>query len=211
MNELDRWIRKEVNRRSAIKLLGGTGGQIEAARIGEQVEALLQRARDLFDGIGIVGITHAIITKPNGDQGVYWGSNLVTDAGDLYYAQRGAAESPTNFTTPAHEYGTAGNSPAKGSDRSDLTSKTSGSLSQMEATYPKTNDPRGGTDVVSYKASWAAGTGTDTGIIQGILTNWAAGTPGASEPCLTHFTISSFDKGAGDTLDWYVHHTMNGV
>lgn len=138
--------------------------------------------------------------------------NIVTDAGDVYYAQRGANESPTNtFTTL--ELGTAG-TPGKAANRSSFTAI--GSTQKLEtATYPKTNDgdsdnTGAGVDIVTHQFSYAAGDFNNGAITHGWITN---PTPGASEPILTGFAFTggAFAKTATDTLKVIVNHTFNGV
>lgn len=146
--------------------------------------------------------------------------NIVTNDGDLYYAQRGANETPTNFTSGAtfdgimELYNGASAAPAKANDRSDLTGLVSGSAKAMDATYPKTNDGDGdntgaGTDVVTYLVSYTTGEANDTGIADVIITNPS---PGATEPLLMHAEFgATFDKTSSDTLKVFVNHTLNGV
>ena len=75
--------------------------------------------------------------------------NIVTDAGDEYYAYRSVLEQPPDnrFTTGAAlafdgimGLGTAGNAPAKTSDRSDITAITAGSELALDGTYPQRQD-----------------------------------------------------------------------
>lgn len=138
-------------------------------------------------------------------------SNIVTDAGDIYYAQRGAGETPTN-TFGIHEMCSAG-TPSKGANRSAFT-PIAGTQKAHAATYPKTNDDDtdnsgGGVDVVSYKVSYAKADFNHVAITHGIITN---ATPGATEPLLTGYAFaSSFAKTADDTLNVFVNHTKNGV
>ncbi len=167
----------------------------------------------------IKGLVVVVLTNvKTGKKYTYETINIVTDAGDLHYAERGASEAPTNFTTGASEYGTAGNAVTKGVDRSNaITTKTTGSLIEIDATYPTTADPDGdntgsGADIVSWRFSYGTGDGNDTTIDRLTITNWAGGTPGASEPLLMYALFgSSFTKTASDTLKIFVNHTFTGV
>ena len=166
----------------------------------------------------IKGLVVVVLTNAKtGEKRTYETYNIVTDAGDRHYAERGAAESPTNFTAAACEYGTAGNAPGKTSDRSDITTKTTGSLIATDGTYPQTNDADGdntgsGTDIVSWRFSYGTGDGNDTAIDRLIITNFVGGTPGASEACLMYALFgASFSKTASDTLKIFVNHTFTGV
>lgn len=146
------------------------------------------------------------------------GSNIVTDAGDIYYAQRGAAESPTN-AFGIHELFTgreSSSTPAKGDNRGNYDSLAIGSTQKAHtATYPKTNDADAdntgtkGTDVVTYLATYAKGDFNATDITHGIITN---SSPGGSTPILCGYQFgAAFDKTADDTLKVFVNHEQRGV
>jgi len=139
------------------------------------------------------------------------GSNIVTNDGDLHYAERGAAETPTN-AFGVHEMASAG-TPGKGNNRSNFT--TIASTEKVHtATYPKTNDgdadnTGAGTDIVTWLVSYTKVDFNHSAITHGIITN---ATPGASEVLLTGYAFAaSFEKTANDTLKVFVNHTMNGV
>lgn len=141
-------------------------------------------------------------------------SNIVTDDGDLYYAELGAGESPTNdFAAGIFELQSAG-TPAKAADRSDFTAIAS-TQKTIDGTYPQTNDgdadnTGAGADIVTYRVSYTKTDFNASGITHGLITN--AG-PGAAEPILTGFALpdAPFQKTANDTLKVFVNHTMNGV
>lgn len=139
------------------------------------------------------------------------GHNIVTDAGDIYFAQRSAGESPTNaFTT--WEQCSAG-TPGKAANRSNFTAIGSSQLAQ-DGTYPKTNDgdtdnTGAGVDVRTTRASYSAASFSHAAITHAIVTNT---TPGASEPILTGFAwAASINKTASDTLKVFHNGTLNGV
>jgi hypothetical protein len=152
----------------------------------------------------------AVLLTPRGPE-LHLASNIVTDAGDVYYAQRGAAESPTN-AFGIHELASAG-TPAKGANRSAFT--MIGSTAKAHAaTYPQTDDgdtdnTGAGADVVTYLGSYAKADFNHAAISHGIITNTS---PGASEPILTGYAFAApFAKTADDTLKVFVNHTANGV
>ena len=141
-------------------------------------------------------------------------SNIVTDAGDIYYAQLGAAEATTN-AFGILELASAGDSsvPSKENSREDIT--VIGSTQKAhDGSYPRTNDPDGdntgaGADVVSFLTSYTKGDFNAGTIHNGIITNV---TPGATEPVLTSFEFAAdFGKTADDTLKVFTNHNMNGV
>lgn len=142
--------------------------------------------------------------------------NIVTNAGDLHYAERlddqyNSTGAPTNaFTT--HEMCSAG-TPAKGADRSAFTAI--GSSQKVDDTgYPKRNDDDpnntgAGTDIITHKAAYAAGDFTHAAITHGIKTN---ASPGASEALLSGYAFSAgFEKDGDTALDVFLNHTLNGV
>ena len=139
--------------------------------------------------------------------------NVVTNDGDVYYAERMAAETPTN-TFVLHELFTAGTT-AKTATWSTFT-MVGAAASQKTTTggYPKTDDADtdntgAGTDICTWLAEWTKADFNATGIAGGVITN--AG-PGASEPLLTGYDFAaSFDKTANDTLKVFVNHEALGV
>lgn len=148
------------------------------------------------------------------------GHNIVGDAGDVWYAQRAAGETPTN--TFANLYlSTAAWSPSvgKSTDTDDLASVISGSSKAATGGYPQTDDADADNtgadvDVVSWAFSYSKADFNATGIVSGAIaasgvTSWGAGA--GTDPVLTAFSITSFDKTANDTLKVFVNHTMNGV
>lgn len=167
-----------------------------------------------------------------GKKRTYVSKNIVTDAGDLYYAERGAllttgtpiSPVPTNFTDTngvpdmimeLYDNTPANNAPAKANDRSDLLGTLSPSSAKaMDATYPLVNDPDGdntgaGTDIITYRVSYTTAEANQTDTTDLILTN---PTPGATEPLIMHAEFAaSFTKTSSDTLKVFVNHRMNGV
>ena len=149
-----------------------------------------------------------------GEKSVHKAENIVTDAGDVYYAQRGASESVTN-AFGIMEMGSAGAAPGKTSNRSNMTTKIASSQKAHDGTYPQTNDGDAdnpgttGTDIITYRVSYTTGESNDGAIDRMIITN---ATPGASEPVLMYATFAAaFAKTSDDTLKVFVNHTMNGV
>jgi hypothetical protein len=137
-------------------------------------------------------------------------ANIVTDAGDLHYAQRAVAETLTNdFDT--HLVATAG-TPAKDADLSDFT-EVAASEKTTAGGYPVRNDTDGdntgaGVDIVTHLVSYTTGDFDATAITHGLVTN---ATPGTTAPLLTGYAFAaSFDKTASDTLKVFVNHEMSG-
>ena len=179
----------------------------------EQVAEILTR-RGLNEREDVKGKVIAIIGRANGDTDIIHGLNIVTNAGDLYYAQNGAGEA---HTVSFHDIGgmllgTSDTAPAK-TDTSVTTKLGSSSGKAIKSGYPKTNDADAqntgaGTDIVTWTYEWAAGEDTGTGIQEGAIVNDLT-TPTAA---LSHFLFAaSWDKAAGDTAKVVVNHEFSGV
>jgi hypothetical protein len=153
----------------------------------------------------------AVLATPRGKL-LIPASNIVTDAGDLHYAQRAVTEALTNaFDT--FLMATAG-TPAKGADDDDFT-VVAASEASTDATYPKRNDgdadnTGAGVDIVTHRVSYTTAFGGEpwTNVTHGIITNPA---PGVAEPILTGWAFGSgFTKQTTDTLKVFVNHEMSG-
>ena len=148
--------------------------------------------------------------------------NIVTNDGDLYYAQRATETSPTSDFSGSNgrmELRTGSATPAKGDVFTQVTTPIPTSIQEIDNTYPKVNDDDSdntgaGTDIATWRTSWTTSDFNATAIIGGCIHvaggNSGATTPGATK-LLTHFSITSFNKTASDTLKIFVNHTFNGV
>lgn len=152
----------------------------------------------------------AVLGRPDGKL-LIPAANIVTDAGDTFYAQSAAGETPTN-AFDVHELGSAG-TPAKDADRSDFT--PIGSTQKANSSgYPKTDDDDtdntgAGADIVTHLAEYAKGDFNHSAITHGWIT---VTSPGASAALLSGYAFgSSFEKTSDDTLKLFVNHTMNGT
>jgi len=151
------------------------------------------------------------IVKENqntGEKTWYHAKNIVTNDGDLYYAQFGGSNGRMELRT-----GSA--TPAKGDTFQQVTTPVAASIKIKDSAYPKTNDDDSdntgsGTDIVTWRTSWTTGDFNATAIIGGCF-HIGAGSPANSTKLLTHFSITSFNKTASDTLKIFVNHTFNGV
>ena len=175
-----------------------------------------------------------VLKKDNGSKHWFYGSNIVTNDGDIYYAKRACGESPAsneNFGAIASGAGatcilqnpSSADSLAKTDAYGQVSNPivTSGAQKDCTSAYPKTNDgdsdnTGAGTDVVTYKFAWTTSqidTSSGNAITGGCIVDKAA-TLGGSIKILTHWNFSSpasFHKTSTDTLTLYVNHTMNGV
>ena len=191
------------------------------------------RPLSIVDEIQLRAKVVAVLTCTlTGKKRTFETTNIVTDAGDLFYAERAAlltvgspiSPVPTNFTDAVgvpdmimelYDDTPANNAPAKANDRGDLLGTLAPlSAKAIDATYPKVNDldvdnTGAGLDTVTYLVSYLKTEAIETQISDVILTN---PTPGATEPIIMHAEFGTpFDKAATDTLKVFVNHNFNGV
>ncbi len=140
--------------------------------------------------------------------------NLVTNDGDVYYAQSSGSETPTDDFDAAVgglRHGSASTAATK--TDTDVTTFLSGTGLVVDATYPTTNDSDGdntgaGTDILTWRFSYGTGDGNATGIYEGAIVENRT-TPTAA---LTHYIYAaSFNKTSSDTLKVFVNHEFLGV
>jgi len=142
---------------------------------------------------------------------LYGAHNLVTTAGDTYYAQRGAGAAPTN-AFGLGELSSAG-VPAKGATRAAFT-PIAATQKTFTATYPKTADADvdntgAGANVVTYQWAYAKADFAAATISHGQITN---AVPAVGEPLLAGFAFTAaFGKTVDDTLKIIVNHQLIGI
>jgi len=148
--------------------------------------------------------------------------NIVTNEGDKYYAQRGAAATPTytfnagmmvvakSYTVAATKVATFGR----------FVNTTYTGRKAFDATYPKTGDTdsdnTGRTaDAVTYKRTYTTSEANYTIKALGICRrNATTAAASASKVLLSYKTLSSAQqvtKTSSQTLVVYINHTFNGV
>lgn len=143
--------------------------------------------------------------------------NIVTTAGDVWYAQKACGESPTNtFANLKLSTVDWGSTPDKTTDSGDIASQISGSSKAVSATYPKTADSDtdnsgAGTDVVSWLFSYSKADFNDASIDAGAIAASGTTLGTGTDPLLTAFDLTAFAKTANDTLKVFVNHAMEGV
>jgi hypothetical protein len=181
---------------------------------------ILDRAREsrmrslLADGSWQVrGRILAILDHADGTRERFETRNLVTTAGDLWYAQKWAGEAPTN-TFANCVLGTGAVTPAKSSTYTNIT-PIAASNKAVSSTYPKRNDSDAdntgsGVAVITWRFAWAAGDFNQaSGITEGVIT---IGAPTTGSPLLAFWQFSpSFGKDGSTTLTLFVNHTFVGT
>jgi len=156
--------------------------------------------------------------QDTGDKTWLYAKNIVTNDGDLYYAQKSVGGTPTTDfggSDGRMELRTGSATPAKDDVYSDVTTPVTASRKAKDSGYPKTADDDSdntgsGTDIVTWRTSWTTSDFNATAIIGGCFHAGGA-SPASGSKLLTHFSITSFNKTASDTLKIFVNHTFNGV
>lgn len=144
------------------------------------------------------------------------GLNIVTNNGDLYYAQMASGETPASTidydgSNGGLRLGSGSTSPTKSSN--DVTTFLSGTGHALDSGYEKTNDNDADntgatTDTVTWRFSYTTAEGNVSGINEGAIVDNRT-TPTTA---LTHFLFAaSFAKTSSDTLKVFVNHLANGV
>jgi len=161
------------------------------------------------------------IVKENNDTGDktwYYAKNIVTNDGDLYYAQQAVETTPTSDfggSDGRMELRTGSATPAKGHVYSDVSTPVTASRKAIDAGYPKVSDADSdntgaGADIVTWRTSWTTSDFNANAIIGGCI-HVGGASPASGAKVLSHFSITSFNKTASDTLKIFVNHTFNGV
>lgn len=159
----------------------------------------------------VVGRICFILDGPDGKR-KYSTTNLITDAGDIYYAQKMAGETPTNAFANL-VLGSGSGTPAKNSTYSSITPIASTNKA-VGTGYPKTNDSDAdnnyaGQNVVTYKYYYGKADFNAASITEGVIT---IASPSAGSPVLCYFKFANaFEKTENDTLTVFINHESEGV
>lgn len=133
--------------------------------------------------------------------------NLITDAGDLYYATKciqGIAPSSTAAPTAmtGMKLGTGTTAAAKSGAGGAIVTYITASNQAFDATYPNVSNLGAGLGVNSvYRVTYAAGTATNTAITEVAIVN-DSGTNATSTAANTiaRSVFTAVNKGSGDSL-----------
>lgn len=139
-------------------------------------------------------------------------NNMITNAGDIFYAQRGANQTPTNAFSNLFLGSKAIPTVSKTSNFASMT-LIAGTNKALTATFPKTNDTdpdngHGAANTVTYKYVYGKADFNAPSITEGVI---AIPTATGTNPVLCHFAFpSAFEKTANDTLTVFVNHQSIG-
>lgn len=133
--------------------------------------------------------------------------NLITDAGDLYYAGMAIAlvtpaapAQPTKMT--GMKLGTGTTAAAKAGAGAALVTYETGSNNPFDASFPATQNLGAGLGVNGqYKTTWAAGDVTETALTEAVIVNDAATDATSTAANTSHRVVfTAINKTASDSL-----------
>lgn len=153
------------------------------------------------------------------------GHNIVTDAGDIYYAQvaarfaNGSAPAPTNNFNTLYAAST-GSAPGKASTITSLGTFVTSASQIVDTGYPIANDSdtnNSGRAVDTLTWRFSVGLSGQVGTISDIGIGKAGETQSNGAPLLNHADEATFPgattvvKTGFDTLTWWLNHNFLGI
>ena len=193
---------------------------LENTAITDALGVALDRARGIGSGARIVGFGVAVLRDEHGAiKQVEPFANLITDAGDAYYAKKAIVGiAPANATAPTAangmKLGTGSTAVTKSGAAAALSGTfVSGSNVAFDATYPQAAAK--GTDQgwnATYQSTWAAGVATNATINEVVIVNDQA-TAAASSAANTYAraVLATVNKAAADSLTITWSHLFLGA
>lgn len=168
----------------------------------------------------------AVVTRPEGNHAIkewHLTNNIVTNAGNVFYAQKAAGQTPTNDFTGAStgrielRTGTVA-TPLATDTYASVTTPVTASRLAIDSTYPKAGDTDpdntgAGTNIVTNRYSWTTSSFSGTSMLGGCIHSGGnspspSGTP---TPLQCHWNFASpVTKTTSDTLKTIVNHTLQG-
>lgn len=156
----------------------------------------------------------AFVVLTNEDTGavrIIPGWNIVTNAGDVWYAQKSADETPTNDFDSLYLATTGPASPAKTDDYDDFGGITG--EKHVDTGYPKTNDDDtdntgAGVDIVSWRFQYSTADGPFTNIEWSFISITSAG---AGQAILNSYRwAAAWSKDSSTSAKVFANHEMLG-
>jgi hypothetical protein len=150
-----------------------------------------------------------------GEERRIWGRNLVTTAGNVWYAQSACGGTPTNDFDSlylATACGEGGGNPIVTSDYADFTVHA-GSEKHKTASYPMSPDTDAdntgdGATVVSWAFAYTTGDGPFTAVTHSFIAKTGAS---GTDPILSGYKwAASWAKDASTSAKVFANHTMLG-
>ena len=154
-----------------------------------------------------------LTNEKTGEKKIIEGRNIVTDAGDVWYAQKACGQTPTNDFTSIYHATAGPATPAKDDDYSDFT-VIAGSEKAVDGTYPMSPDTDAentgdGNDIVSWRFQHATSDGPFTDVTHSFISIASAT---GTDPILNSYKwAASWTKDTSTSAKIFTNHTMNGV
>lgn len=164
------------------------------------------------DLMGIRGRLHVVLTGPDGEiKYDEWITNLVTQIGDAFYAERAAGVGGAPAAATGMQLGTGTTIAAKTGAGAAIVTLVASSLVALTGT--PTSALSGASRRITYAVTWAAGTATANAIAEVVLVNQATGTQTAAPAAATiarALLSPTVNKLAGDSLAIAWQHDLLG-
>lgn len=167
----------------------------------------LSMASKIKEEFGLVGYGVVSLENPDGVVSLEPFANLVTTAGDQYYAQKGIVGiSPANATAPTAvngmKLGTGSTAAAKSGAGGALVTYLTASNLVFDATFPSAASAGGDTGWnVNYKTTWAAGVATNGAITEAAIVNdQATNATTTAANTIARVVFAAKNKTVDDTL-----------
>lgn len=141
----------------------------------------------------------------HGDLQVVSFRNLITNAGDEYYAERAAGIASPPAQATGMQLGTGTTAVAKNGAGGAMVTLVASSLVAIDGGFPTSNGIQSGATAcrIAWRVTWAAGVATANSIAEVVLTNQSVGTQTAvpAAACIARALLSPVvNKASGDTL-----------
>ena len=144
--------------------------------------------------------------------------NLITTAGDEYYAKRGGAgvspAAPADVTkVDGMKLGTGATAAAKSGAGAALVTYETGSNNPFDSTFPQFVDLSGDTGwQIQYKTTWGAGDVTETALTEAVIvTDATTDATSSAANTKSRIVFTAINKTASDTLVITWNHTFNAA
>jgi hypothetical protein len=144
--------------------------------------------------------------------------NLITTAGDEYYAKRGGAgvlpAAPADVTkVDGMKLGTGTTAVAKSGAGAALVTYETGSNNPFDSTFPQFVDLSADTGwQIQYKTTWAAGDVTEAALTEAVIVKDATtDATSTAANTISRIVFTAINKTASDTLVITWNHTFNAA
>lgn len=184
----------------------------ELSRIHDSITPVRGIAHE--DRAGIRGTCRARLYGPDGKlklERVV--SNLVTQVGDQYYAERAAAITSPPAQVTGMQLGSGTTGVAKTGGGAAVVTYITSSAVAIDGGYP-TSGLSGSSRRITWQTTWAAGVATASGIAEVVIINQSVGTNSGAAAAATisrALFSSAFDKAALDSLVVTWTHDLLGA